>query len=53
VIGRSILQQHRDEALLAYYELMRNPTITGYVMEDGVERRYARMDRHVSFGKEE
>lgn len=41
----------QDAQLAAFYELMRNPTITSYTMEDGVERRQRAMDMPITFGQ--
>lgn len=38
-----------DECLGAFYELLRNPTITVYTMKDGVEQRRAATDGPISF----
>lgn len=42
----------KDDFLIAFYELLRNPTITVYTMEDGVEKRCPATDLPISFGRE-
>jgi hypothetical protein len=42
----------KDEILQAFYELMRNPTITVYTIKNGVEKRCPATDLPITFGME-